>query len=111
SLPPLVPVLPAPSCPRPPCPLLSPSSLPPLVPVLPAPSCPRPPCPLLSPSSQLLLSLFLVSSQRTSLHLLLLRVDTNTGAGQSAWTYGPEESAYVQNGYYGNSYRGCAGKC
>ncbi|KAM5152716.1 glycine-rich extracellular protein 1 [Mantella aurantiaca] len=33
------------------------------------------------------------------------------GAGQNAWTYGPEESAYVQNGYYGNTYRGCAGKC
>ncbi|XP_073491408.1 glycine-rich extracellular protein 1 isoform X2 [Aquarana catesbeiana] len=33
------------------------------------------------------------------------------GAGQNAWTYGPEESAYVQNGYYGNGYRGCAGKC
>ncbi|XP_068100186.1 glycine-rich extracellular protein 1 isoform X2 [Hyperolius riggenbachi] len=24
---------------------------------------------------------------------------------------GPEESAYTQNGYYGNSYRGCGGKC
>ncbi|XP_040211768.1 glycine-rich cell wall structural protein 1.8-like isoform X2 [Rana temporaria] len=34
------------------------------------------------------------------------------GAGQSAWTYAPEESAYTQNGYYENSYRaGCGGKC
>ncbi|XP_063789098.1 uncharacterized protein LOC134944456 [Pseudophryne corroboree] len=33
------------------------------------------------------------------------------GAGQGPWTYAPEESAYGQNGYYGNGYRGCGGKC
>ncbi|XP_056410245.1 fibroin heavy chain-like [Hyla sarda] len=33
------------------------------------------------------------------------------GGGQSPWTYAPEESSYGQNGYYGNGYRGCSGKC
>ncbi|XP_053327262.1 glycine rich extracellular protein 1 isoform X4 [Spea bombifrons] len=33
------------------------------------------------------------------------------GNRQGSWPYAPEESAHGLNGFYGNGYRGCAGKC